>query len=80
MAKLYACRISSLGVRLLVPVHCHPLFAMSNVSLLPVVNVVVSDTLWGPSLVHPESTPPVGKASLEPVEEKRALLLFYHLH
>ena len=46
---------------------------MSSVSLLPVVKVVVSGTLWGPSLVQPESTPPGGNASLAPVLENRAL-------
>ena len=36
--------MSSLGVMLLEGVHCHPLLAMSSVSLLPVVNVLRSVT------------------------------------
>src|SRR6266849_2791378 len=52
--------MSSLGVRLLEGVHCHPLLAMSKVSLLPVVKVVVSGTAWGPSLTQWASNPPEG--------------------
>src|SRR6266581_7567901 len=70
MAKLYACKMSSLGVTLLDGVHAQ-LALMSRMSLLPVVKVVVSVTECGPSFTQCASNPPVGRGFVAPLESKR---------
>src|SRR6266849_6874846 len=72
IAKLYACKMSSLAVTVLDGVHCHPLFPMSKMSLLPVVKVVGSVTLCGPSFTQCASSPPGGRASVVPEVENSA--------
>src|SRR5256712_7723647 len=62
--------MSSLGVMLLDGVHAQ--FAlMSRMSLLPVVNVVVSDIECGPSFTQCASNPPDGRGFVATVESKR---------
>src|SRR6266849_4526834 len=63
--------MSSLGVMLFDGVQAQ-LALISRVSLLPVVNVVLSGTAWGPSLTQWASSPPGGSACVTPAELKSA--------